>query len=35
MKIKMKNSQKTLKLSKGLNPKTPISANPVYTIVYL
>ena len=28
MKTKMKNPQKTLKLSKGLNPKTPTSANP-------
>ena len=30
MKTKMKNPQKPLKLSKGLNPKTPTSANPVY-----
>ena len=28
MKAKMKNPQKTLKLLKGLNPKTPNSANP-------
>ena len=35
MKTKMKNPQKTqkpLKLSKGLNPKTPTSANPGYGI---
>ena len=28
MKTKMKNPNKPLKLSKGLNPKTPTSANP-------
>ena len=30
MKTKMKNLKKTLQLSKGLNPKTPTPANPVY-----
>ena len=36
MKIKMKNLQKTkknLKFSKGLNPKTPTSVNPVSTLI--
>ena len=35
MKAKMKNPQKPLKLSKGLNPKTPTSANPAYTLIYI
>ena len=38
MKTKMKNPQKTqkpLKLSKGLNPKSPTSANPVYIYIYI
>ena len=35
MKTEIKNPQKPLKLSKGLNPKTPTSANPGSYIAYI